>query len=1085
MKKILLLAAAVMVACGCYSQTKKIWTKANQVDQGKIVNLRVGSLPDHQYELNLIALKQQLIGAPDREKLLNRREVILEFPTPDGTFERFRVMEASVLHPDLAAKYPSIKSYAGQGVDDPAAAIRFSVSDERGFHGMVLSDGDHSFYIDPYTSDLKNYVVYTRNEMTDSDIAFQCLTAAEKMIQSQVDIGNGRTNDKKLRRYRLALSCNAEYGNIFAGTGTDAQKRARILAQMNITMTRVNGIYERDLSITMQIIPNNDLIIYFGSTSADPWSGEYNTKTQQVIDAAIGNANYDIGHNFNTSGGGNAGCIGCVCTTGTKGRGYTGRPNPTGDAFDIDYVAHEMGHQFGANHTQASVNCISGDGTTEVEPGSGSTIMGYAGICTPNVQNNSDAYFAYVSIKQISENVQTGVSSACPQVVNLSNNPPTANAGLDYIIPKSTAFVLTGQGTDIDGDSLMYTWEQNDPQNELTANSATPTATQTAGPVFRSRQGTSSPKRYFPALSDVIANNLSPTWEVIPSVARQLNFSLTVRDNKAGGGQTSDDLMLVTVNAASGPFVITAPSTAGISWSVASSQIVTWNVANTNVAPVSCANVNILLSTDGGLSYPVTLASNTANDGTETIVVPNSVSATCRIKVEAANNIFYDISNANFTIIGTCTATVPTGLAASSVTSSSAILNWNAVPGASYDVQYRVVGAATWTVVAAASNTFSLSGLSASTAYEAQVRSKCASANSAFSASVNFTTPVVAIVYCASKGNSVADEYINRVQLGTINNTSGSNGGYRNYTALSTSLAVGSSNTITITPAWTGSSFNEGYAVWIDYNKDGDFVDAGELVWSKSASKTTPVSGTFTVPAATATGSTVMRVSMKYNGIPSSCEMFSFGEVEDYTVVFTTGGGSCNNVTLTLVFDNYPEETSWTIKNSGGTTIASGGTYGSAGDGSTLTATSCLPTGCYTFTMNDAFGDGMCCSFGNGSYVLKDASGTTLASGGSFSSSTAHAICVGGATKSGRGEVYVENDVRRYVYPNPVKDVLSIQVPELTSIRSIHIVTPTGMLKQSIEPHLRQINVGHLSPGLYVLFIETNTGRIAEKFIKE
>ena len=893
MKKLLLLAVVFLTSTLGFSQNaKNFWTKSSEPPVEKQLPQGRSKPSSYQiFNLDFPGLQNEVSKAPVRGVSSTKAELIVSFPDPSGNIGRFRVTEASVLHPDLAAKYPGIKSYAGQGIDDPTATIRFSVSNQRGFHGMILSDKDHTYYIDPYSTDKKSYSVYSRESITARELDFQCHTdEGVHSSESSRSAATARTNDKRLRKYRLALSCNAEYGNLFAGsTGTDAQKKANILAQMNITMTRVNGIYERDLAITMEIVPNNNLIIYYGSTSADPWSGEYNTKTQQVIDGAIGNANYDIGHNFNTSGGGNAGCIGCVCTTGSKGSGYTGSSNPTGDAFDIDYVAHEMGHQFGGYHTQSNSSCRSGSGTTEVEPGSGSTIMGYAGICAANVQSNSDAYFHYVNIRDISANVQGGTSSGCAQVVNLTNNPPTANAGLDYTIPKSTAFVLKGQGSDPDGDALTYTWEQNDAGNP-NSNSA-PTSTRTVGPMFRSRTGTSSPNRYFPQVSDVVANNLTPTWEVIPSVARTLNFALTVRDNKAGGGQTSDDLMVVTVNGTAGPFVVSAPNTA-VTWSVGSSQTVTWNVASTNISPVNCANVNILLSTDGGFTYPVTLVANTPNDGTQAITVPNNATTTARVKVEAADNIFYDISNVNFTIStggATCTATVPAGLAASGITSTGATLSWNAVTNATYDVQYRATGTTTWTTVAVSSNSTALSGLTAATQYEAQVRSKCTSTTSAYSASVNFTTSTTSLTYCTSRGNNVSDEYIGRVQLGTINNTSGSNGGYANFTAQSTNLTVGVSNTITITPTWTGTIYSEGYAVWIDYNKDGDFADSGERVYSRTATTTTPVSGAFTVPATASLGATRMRVSMKYNAVPSYCETFTYGEVEDYTVNIASG----------------------------------------------------------------------------------------------------------------------------------------------------------------------------------------------------
>ena len=269
---------------------------------------------------------------------------------------------------------------------------------------------------------------------------------------------------------------------------------------MALTINRVNTVYEIDLGIQLQFVANNDAVIYFGSTTADPWSNEWNTKTAQTIDAAIGVNNYDIGHNFNANSGGNAGCIGCVCLSNSqssthKGRGYTGRSNPTGDPFDIDYVAHEMGHQFGGYHTQSNSSCRSGSGSTEVEPGSGSSIMGYAGICAADVQDHSDAHFNYVNVRDISANIKIGGNSTCAQIVTTTNSPPTANAGADYTIPKSTAFILEGTATDANGTaSLTYNWSQNDPENP-NSNDA-PLSTRTQGPMYRSILPTTSPNRY-------------------------------------------------------------------------------------------------------------------------------------------------------------------------------------------------------------------------------------------------------------------------------------------------------------------------------------------------------------------------------------------------------------------------------------------------------------------------------------------------------------------------------------------------------------------------------------------------------------
>lgn len=1350
MKKALLMLILPLVVGVGYAQTKNnSWSSSSHT--GATLNSRVRTQSSEIYDLDLTSLKQNLAMVQKRGESNGRTNHVISFPTANGRIEAFRVVEASAMHPDLAAKYPGIMSYAGQGVDDPTATIRFSLSDQKGFHGMILSGNEGLTYIDPHTADLNTYRVYARKDIDNLVDEFQCMTDEEVHLPSLMNDGSGsaqRTNDKKLRKYRLAMSCTAEYGNIFAGSGTDAQKKANILAQMNVTMTRVNGVYERDLAITMELVPNNDDIIYYGSTNSDPWTNEYNSKTQQVIDAAIGDANYDIGHNFNTTGGGNAGCIGCVCNSGNKGSAYTGRADPTGDPFDIDYVAHEIGHQFGGYHTQSNSSCRSGSGSTEVEPGSGSSIMGYAGICSANVQSNSDAYFAYVNIRDISANIQTGTSSSCPQVVNLSNNPPTANAGADYSIPKSTAFVLRGQGSDPDGDAITYTWEQNDPENP-NSNSA-PSSTRTQGPMFRTREGTTSPDRYMPQISDVVAGNLTPTWEVVPSVARSMEFSLTVRDNKAGGGQTDDDLMTVNVVNVT-PFTMSAPNTA-VTWNVGQTQTVTWNVGSTNSSPINCANVNILLSTDGGYTYPITLLANTANDGSANVTVPNNVSSTCRVMVAAADNIFYDISNTNFSIEGaiSCTATTPTGLAASNVGSSTADLNWNAVAGASYDVRHRATGTSTWTTTSSSGNSLSLSGLSPLTEYEAQVRSVCPSSNSSYSSSVVFTTTEVQLNYCASNGQNTSDEYIGRVQLGSIDNSTGAgSGGYSDHTSISTNLTIGVSNTITVTPTWTGTVYNEGYSVWIDYNKDGDFTDAGEQVWTNSATQSTPVSGNFTVPGSATVGNTRMRVSMKYNGIPTSCESFNYGEVEDYTVniqtstpdteapsvpgsvtasnitettldlswsastdnvgvtgynvylngslhdnttgtsysftgltantsytlgvsaydaasnesalgttnattldpsgcaggvssfpyaegfesglgawtqsssddldwtvdangtpsnstgpssategsnylyvessgngtgfpnkvaiinspcidltaetaaTFTfsyhmygssmgtldlqanTGGstwtsiwslsgnqgnqwstanvdlgtyaggtvslrfvgttstsyrsdmaidklnistgttGGCTDVTLTLTLDNYPAETTWAITDDQGGTVMSGGPYDANNDkGVTKIDTDCLADGCYTFTINDSYGDGICCSYGNGSYNLEDENSTLLASGGNFNSTEATNFCLNGS--SARNAVAVERFIpvsQPRIYPNPASQLLYYNAPD--DLVAIRVLTISGMQMSDVRVTDNGIDVSGLNPGIYILSMLTEKATLNSRFIKE
>lgn len=635
-----------------------LWTPISESDaRSAKVNRNVTPTSYRLYRLNLSAMRNTLAAAPLRGQSGARSNVVIELPNATGQLEHFRVIETPIMEPALAIKYPMIKSYAAQGIDDPTAVARFSVT-QFGLHSMTLSAQKSTAYIDPYTTDTQSYIVYDRASLNRPVNDFACLTDEVPLKSLQQDRRSENrvlsdADDKKLRTYRLAQSCTAEYGNIFAGTGTDAEKKANIQAQMAITMTRVNGVYENDLAITMIFVANNDAVIYFGATNSDPWNGEYNTQTGVTIDANIGFSNYDIGHNFNTSGGGNAGCIGCVCSPDTnpngnhKGTGMTGRSNPTGDAFDIDYVAHEMGHQFGGYHIQSSSGCRSGNGSTEVEPGSGSSIMGYAGICSTNVQNNSDAYFGYVNIRDILDNVKSGVSSSCAQITDFDNNPPTADAGADYVIPKSTPFMLIGTGSDPDGDAITYSWEENDPENPNS--SAAPTPTRVAGPMYRSLNASTSNVRLMPNLATVLAGNSFNTWEANPSVARALNFSLTVRDNHAGGGQTASDLMKVTVSGNAGPFVMTAPNT-NVSWAAGTVQTVTWNVAGTDANGVNAKYVDIYLSTNGGNAYPVLLASKVPNDGSELVTVPNIVGTQNRIMVRGYNNIFYDISNANFAI---------------------------------------------------------------------------------------------------------------------------------------------------------------------------------------------------------------------------------------------------------------------------------------------------------------------------------------------------------------------------------------------------------------------------------------------------
>ncbi|MFT6743031.1 MAG: hypothetical protein ACJAVF_004554, partial [Paraglaciecola sp.] len=569
-------------------------------------------------KVDLDALKGILNQAPQRFSAeAKSNPVILTLPMPDGGYEQFEIQEASIMHPELAAKFPEIKSYSGQGIDDPTASLRFDIT-QKGFHAMVRSGQHSTAYIDPYAlNNTEDYVIYFRKDFAkivpeEQVCHFDDFNTQKEKIDYSSDSGALKmAGDCDLRTFRLALACTGEYAAFHGGTTVGA------MAAMNTSMVRVNGIFERDAGLTMVLVPNNNQLIYLNSGSDPYTNGNGGTMLGENIstcNSVIGSANYDIGHVFSTGGGGVA-YLQSPCGNNKAG-GVTGSGAPVGDPFDVDYVAHEMGHQYGANHTQN--NSCNRNSSTAMEPGSASTIMGYAGICSPNVQNNSDDHFHGISLQEMG-NFLTGNSSNCAVTTVTGNNAPTVNGGANYTIPGGTKFMLTAVGNDADGNaSLTYCWEQFD--NEV--GSMPPSGTNPVGPMFRSNSPTADPTRYFPNLNDAV-NNVSPTWEVLATVDRNMDFRVSVRDNNMGAGCTAEDDVTVTVDGDTGPFLVTAPNT-NVTWAAGSTQTVTWDVAGTTGAPVNSANVDILLSTDGGFTYPITLISGVSNDGSQTVSVPNN-----------------------------------------------------------------------------------------------------------------------------------------------------------------------------------------------------------------------------------------------------------------------------------------------------------------------------------------------------------------------------------------------------------------------------------------------------------------------------
>ena len=658
MKTTLIFSVAVMVgmlvAGPAHAQTdpSDLWTDVAPESISGRPQLDLLPTQFRTLQLDGAALRALLGQSPlERTPGAESANVILFLPLPDGGFGRFRIVESPVMAPELAAKFPDIKTYAGQGLDDPTATVRLDWTPQ-GFHAMILSASE-TIYIDPYSQgDRAHYLCYfKRNARRSTPLPFNNPDfidedGAGKRIEDLLAQGVAVPSGDELRTYRTVVAATGEYTAFHGGTV------ALAMAAIVTAMSRVNGVYERDVAIRMTLVANNNLVIYT-NPATDPYTNSSGflmlAENQANVDAEIGNANYDIGHVFSTGGGGIA-SLGVPCRTGLKARGVTGLPSPIGDPFYIDFVAHEIGHQYSATHTfnGNSGNCAGSQHTpaTAYEPGSGTTIMAYAGICSPqNIQLNSDDHFHTASIDQMITYSTLGDGNTCPTITATGNNAPVPDAGTGgFTIPINTPFSLIGSATDPNGHPMTYNWEEFDLGPTGHPNSPAGNA-----PIFRSFPSQTVPERIFPQISDIV-NNTQTLGEILPSYTRSLTFRLTVRDNQLGGGGVDHDQLTFTANDGAGPFLVTAPNTA-VTWTGNTSETVTWDVANTDVSPVSAGTVNILLSDDGGFTYPHSLATGVTNDGSETITVPNISTTTARVKVEAATNIFFDISNTDFTIV--------------------------------------------------------------------------------------------------------------------------------------------------------------------------------------------------------------------------------------------------------------------------------------------------------------------------------------------------------------------------------------------------------------------------------------------------
>ncbi|WP_282089710.1 reprolysin-like metallopeptidase [Aquimarina algiphila] len=664
-----LLLGVFIFSCG-FSQTNNFWKKNINPIENKNISSTKKTSNQNTYHLSVEKLKEVLSLCPKRFNSFGQSNVIITLPTEDGKFKEYRVKETSVLHPDLAKKFSDNKSYVGTPVNGEGGLVHFSLG-HNNFRGMIMKPDATITNIKPSTSNSKAYMVISKTDGAIKPIECQTIDDAvgpflEKSTDQAEKSNKARkdANDGRLRVYRMAIAVTGELSKIYTDkanvtNGSTQQRKAAILAELNALMTRVNAVYERDLGTTFELVPNIENSIFLDPVTDGITHGNTGisiNESKGVLDAAIGNANYDIGHVLDSDGTGR-GALNAVCLD-RKAEGSTGAHPFTSvaDYFFRTFV-HEIGHQFGANHSFN--NSCGGNRLDEgaVEPGGGNSIMAYTG-CAPNTENTQYVFF---HAKQIDEMWNHIVNIAgCATLRSIGNSAPAASVGGNYTIPRSTPFVLEGSATDANAaDQLTYTWNQMDKEIAPMPSRAT----STNGPLFRYKPPSTSPNRYMPNLTTIKAGNASSEWEVTPSVSRTMNFRFTVRDNHPGGGNTDSKDAIITVSGTAGPFVVTSQN-ARFDEPVGSTQTVTWNVAGTTGNGVNAATVDILLSTDGGNTYPITLASAVPNDSSQQITIPDNEGGVNRIMVRGTNNIFFDITNANFSITDGNSNPMPTNYCA-------------------------------------------------------------------------------------------------------------------------------------------------------------------------------------------------------------------------------------------------------------------------------------------------------------------------------------------------------------------------------------------------------------------------------------
>ncbi len=630
------------------------------IDQNSLTEQQTPDITVDKYatfQLDFAQFQQSLSNTPweDLTNALAPGKTI-SLPLPNGQLGQFKIWETSIFHPNMAARYPQLRSYRGVGLDNPGFAVRMAIS-PKGVHlGIHTPEGN--IYVDPHTAGNTDlYISYhTRDHLITGQPAACGFSNFENEFTSENSTpGNGQPQATtytaggpvEMREFRVALSCSGEFAQGHGGTVES------VLADYQIAMNRLNLIYEQNMATRFMLVDGLEQVLYL-DPDTDPFSNG-TVGTSMLIENAtnlnliIGEDNFDVGHVF-TGGCSDVGGVasGRVCGE-FKGAGVTCHASSNVIAITANIMAHEIGHQLSAGHTWNGCpptidQYASGSAW---EPGSGTTIMSYAGACgnDNNVDGGGDEYFHGGTIDQMSNFIRNGPATCGGNVVTANNFPDvTALVEDGFYIPISTPFELDAVADDMDGDALTYCWEQRDlgPYGNLGS-------PELSAPLFRSYPPRSVSNRIFPNIQTVVQGGMDRR-EVLPTYSRVMNFSCTVRDNNPLIGGVSQAYVSFRATDQAGPFLVSFPNGSN-TLEVGSYQQITWDVANTDQGPVHCKRVNILLSLDGGFTYPITLAEEVVNDGDYGILIPDELTTTARIMVQAADNIFFDISNTDFSIV--------------------------------------------------------------------------------------------------------------------------------------------------------------------------------------------------------------------------------------------------------------------------------------------------------------------------------------------------------------------------------------------------------------------------------------------------